>query len=133
MLESIMGDPPTPLKRRINGAYKDAEMEFVHHFHPELENMLRAIQSEETIWVEIAKIVKFCDCLEATQFLIDEMMLGNFAIRPTYLQLRERVIMLWPGLPFGIDMRHEDAQEKAFKTDILPLIEERPREWEVIE
>ena len=132
MSEAIMGDAPTPLKRRINGAYKSAEMDFVEHFHPELEVMLRLIEKNEKPWPDIVSIVKFTDCLEATQFLVNEMMFGNLAIRPTYLQLRDRVTALWQLLPFGGQMKEED-QIEAYKSKVWPLIEERPRNWEVIE
>lgn len=131
MLESIMGDAPTPLKTRIGEAYRAAEKEFLHYYHSELADMLKFIERGDEPWGDIVKIVKFTDYLEAAQFLADEILLGNRAIEPTWKLLATKVRDNWQQLPFG--KKVIDDAPKLYNTEIKPLVHGGQRTWEVIE
>lgn len=131
MAESITGDLPTPLKKRISGL-DAAEDDFSIHFHGEYKHMVDLIRSGADPWKDIHRIVKFVDSLEATMFLVEEQAFGNQAIEETYSLLCARVRAAWYELPFGPDLQEESDQKELFRQHIEPLIDGRRRQWPVI-
>jgi 5'-deoxynucleotidase YfbR-like HD superfamily hydrolase len=128
--EQFSSDIPTPVKKRLN--VKAMEEALAEHTHLEYQKMSALVARGVQPWVDIVNIVKFVDSLEACQFLVEEAMLGNRAVSDVLKLIRERTFQDYKSLPWG---KYVTAEKKTdlWESEISPLIDNRSRQWPVID
>lgn len=129
-MEAVTGDLPTPVKKHLK-ELKNAEHALMGEMGTEFNRIRAAIDSGHVRFREMAQIVSFSDSLEALSFLHTEFLLGNRAVSDVAREIRRRVDLEYPSLPFGSDMSNED-KERVWERHILPVIDGRVTNWPIV-
>lgn len=129
-LEAVTGDLPTPVKKHLT-ELKTAEHALLSEMGAEFARIRMSIEAGIPAWTDIARIVSFCDSLEALSFLHMEYLLGNRAVTTIAREIRQRVEREFPELPFGSNMS-EDDKKAVWEQEVLPVIDGRQQTWPVV-